>query len=190
MIEIKSGALNAMLNLSGKKDIRYYLNGVLVQVHENRLRLVATDGHVMGVYQDEIASDDSFQIVIPNEIISKLDKKQTNVLTNADGVWKIDNIIFAPIDGQYPDYMRVLPTKELTKEIAQFNPDFIARFAKVGKTLTRAKTPIVQITHNGQSSALVDIGIPDRFIGVVMPLRLDGGFKKAPVWLGLEVQNA
>lgn len=182
MIEIKSGALNAMLNLSGKKDIRYYLNGVLVQVHENRLRLVATDGHVMGIYQDEIASDDSFQIVIPNEIISKLDKKQNNILTNADGVWKIDNISFAPIDGQYPDYMRVLPREPLTKEMAQFNPDFITRFHKVAKGFG-FKAGLLGITHNGQNAALVDIGMPLNFVGIMMPLRSDMGMTSVPAWL-------
>lgn len=182
MIEIKSGALNAMLNLSGKKDIRYYLNGVLIQVHENRLRLVATDGHVMGIYQDEIASDDSFQIVIPNEIISKLDKKQTNVLSRDGDQWRIDNISFAPIDGQYPDYMRVLPREPLTKEIAQFNPDFIVRFHKVAKGFG-FKAGLLGITHNGQNAALVDIGMPLNFVGIMMPLRSDMGMTSVPAWL-------
>ena len=182
MIEIKSGVLNAMLNLSGKKDIRYYLNGVMIEAHENRLRLVATDGHVMGIYQDEIESNDSFRIVIPNDIISKLDKKQTNVLSRDGDQWRIDNISFAPIDGQYPDYMRVLPREPLTKEMAQFNPDFITRFHKVAKGFG-FKAGLLGITHNGQNAALVDIGMPLNFVGIMMPMRSEMGMASVPAWL-------
>ena len=182
MIEIKSGVLNAMLNLSGKKDIRYYLNGVMIEAHENRLRLVATDGHVMGIYQDEIESNDSFRIVIPNDIISKLDKKQTNVLSRDGDQWRIDNISFAPIDGQYPDYMRVLPKEPANKEMAQFNPDFITRFSKVAKGFG-FKAGLLGITHNGQNAALVDIGMPLNFVGIMMPMRSEMGMASVPAWL-------
>ena len=182
MIEIKSGVLNAMLNLSGKKDIRYYLNGVMIEAHENRLRLVATDGHVMGIYQDEIESNDSFRIVIPNDIISKLDKRAVNTLSCEEGIWKIDNIIFAPIDGQYPDYMRVLPSEPANKEMAQFNPEFITRFSKVAKGFG-FKAGLIGVTHNGKNAALVDIGMPLNFVGIMMPMRSEMGMASVPVWL-------
>ncbi len=191
-IRIYEDVLQGMTILASKKDIRYYLNGVLVDVSPTWVRLVATDGHLLGLFQQHEGVDgEPVQIIIPNEVIAKLNKKAGDhwLRQDAEGKWSIDNIGFVPLDGKFPDYMRVIPKEELSNQVAQFNPEFIGRFAKVAKTVARVKIPIVQITHNGQSSALVDIGIPDRFIGVVMPLRLEGGFKKAPAWLGLEVQN-
>ena len=181
-LTIKAGVLSALTNLSGKKDIRYYLNGVLVEVKDNTLRLVATDGHVMGIYQQELEEpSEAMRLVIPNEVIAKLDKKTTNVLICDQDQWRADNINFAPIDGQYPDYMRVLPAK-ISGEVAQFNPDFIARFAKVAKALS-SKFAVPIIAHNGTSGALVDIGMPLNFVGIMMPIRTDAPMPSVPVWL-------
>ena len=46
-------AIKAVNHLSETKDIRYYLNGILVEATKTHTTLVATDGHVMGVYKNE-----------------------------------------------------------------------------------------------------------------------------------------
>lgn len=180
-ILLPKDSLKAMSVLACKQDIRYYLNGVLVESNKNHTRLVATDGHLLGIYQiSETAHDDrDFSIIIPNEIIAKLDKKD-NFLSCVDGKWDIDGISFAPVDGKYPDYMRVLPAKPVSGETAQYNPELITRFVKCSKLLGGSKYPA--IAYNGQSSALVDIGI-DKFLGIVMPMRNDVKIKETPHWL-------
>lgn len=180
-ILLPKNSLKAMSLLASKQDIRYYLNGVLVQSNKDHTRLVATDGHLLGVFQtSETAHDDNaFSIIIPNEIIAKLDK-QDNFLSCVDGKWNIDGISFNPIDGSFPDYMRVLPSKPASGEPAQFNPELITRFAKCSKLLNGTKYPV--IAYNGQGSALVDIGL-DRFVGVVMPMRNEVKIKETPEWL-------
>jgi DNA polymerase-3 subunit beta len=178
-ILIPENVLKAMSLLASKKDVRYYLNGVLVESNSQHTRIVATDGHILGIYQtSETAHDDeAFSIIIPNEIIAKLDKKKNFLSTTENGNWSIDGILFNPIDGKFPDYSRVLPKGEMTKEVAQFNPDFITRFQKVGKLLGQKIAPT--ISHNGGSSALVDIGLP-QFVGVMMPLRTENVMSKVP----------
>lgn len=180
-ILLPKNSLKAMAVLASKQDIRYYLNGVLVESNGAHTRLIATDGHLLGVFQiSETAHDDkAFSIIIPNEIITKLDKKD-NFLSCVDGKWNIDGISFVPVDGKFPDYMRVLPANPATGETAQFNPELINRFAKCSKLLNGSKFPV--IAHNGQSSALVDIGL-DRFVGVVMPMRNNIVINQIPVWL-------
>lgn len=180
-ILIPKNSLKAMAILASKQDIRYYLNGVLVESNGEHTRLVATDGHLLGIFQiSETAHEDrAFSIIIPNEIIAKLDK-QNNFLSCIDGKWDIDGISFTPVDGKFPDYMRVLPAKPASGETAQFNPELINRFAKCSKLLMGSKYPA--IAHNGQSSALVDIGI-EKFIGVVMPMRNEVRIKQIPEWL-------
>lgn len=180
-ILIPKNSLKAMSLLASKQDIRYYLNGVLVESNSEHTRLVATDGHLLGVFQtsETAHNDEAFSIIIPNEIIAKLDKKD-NFLCCEDGKWNIDGISFAPVDGKFPDYMRVLPVKPASGETAQFNHEFITRFAKCSKLLNGTKYPV--IAHNGSSSALVDLGL-DRFIGVVMPMRNEVKIKETPEWL-------
>jgi len=180
-ILIPKNSFKAMALLASKQDIRYYLNGVLVESDNQHTRLVATDGHLLGVFQisETAHNGEAFSIIIPNEIIAKLDKKD-NFLSCVDGKWDIDGISFNPVEGKFPDYMRVLPSKPVSGETAQFNPEYITRFAKCSKLLNGKPWPV--IAHNGDSSALVDIGL-DRFVGVVMPMRNPVVIKETPVWL-------
>jgi DNA polymerase-3 subunit beta len=177
---IPVNVLKAMSLLASKKDVRYYLNGVLVESNSQHTRIVATDGHILGVYQttETAHNDEAFSIIIPNEIIAKLDKKDNFLSTNEQDNWVIDGIAFTPVDGKFPDYNRVLPRTDMTNEVAQFNPDFIARFQKVGKLLANNAVPT--IAHNGIGSALVDIGLPN-FVGVMMPIRTEKPLSKTPL---------
>jgi DNA polymerase III subunit beta len=180
-IQLPVNALKAMSVLASKQDIRYYLNGVLVQSNDAYTRLVATDGTLLGIYQisETAHNGESFSIIVPNEIIAKLDKRD-NFLSCENGKWTIDGMAFSPVDGTFPDYMRVLPTKPATGESAQFNPELITRFVKCSKLLNGTKHPV--IAHNGGSSALVDLGL-DRFIGVVMPMRNNVVINQTPPWV-------
>ena len=180
-ILLPMNSLKAMSVLASKQDIRYYLNGVLIESNKSYTRMIATDGHLLGIYQikETAHNDEEFSIIVPNEIIAKLDKRD-NFLSCENGKWSIDGMAFTPVDGKFPDYMRVLPTKPATGESAQFNPELITRFAKCSKLLNGTKNPV--IAHNGGSSALVDLGL-DRFVGVVMPMRNNIVINQTPVWL-------
>lgn len=182
-IILNTNVLQAMSILASKNDVRYYLNGVHIEATEKHLRFVATDGHILGIYQQEWTPDnlldgEAFSITIPSEVISKANKKLPNVLVCEEGKWQLDNLLFTPIDAKYPDYQRVLPRADISNEVAQFNPDFIARFQKVGKALAKNAVPV--IAHNGTNSSLVDIGLP-YFIGVMMPIRTEKPLTKTPL---------
>lgn len=186
------GVLTALANLAGKKDIRYYLNGVLIEVNNEHIRCVATDGHVIGVFQQHNNGGDQgepFSVIVPHDVIAKLDKKKLqHTLTKTDDTFVIDNIGFKGIDGKFPDYERVFKMDKISGEVAQFNPDFIARFVKVGKALGM-KNPMPVIAHNGNKSALVSIGL-ENFVGLMMPYRSEAPMQFVPTWLVKESQNA
>jgi DNA polymerase-3 subunit beta len=180
-IVIKKNVLQAMSILASKKDVRYYLNGVCVIATENHVRYVATDGHILGLYQQDYAEGEEKalgSLIIPNETIAKLIKDADIILDQINGQWVVGAQLFTPIDGKFPDYQRVLPRGEISNEVAQFNPDFITRFQKVGKLL--AKNAVPTIAHNGGASALVDIGLPN-FVGVMMPIRTEKPLAKTPL---------
>lgn len=102
------------------QDVRYYLNGLLLEVRKDGLSLVATDGHRLAFSEERSERDwpEQRQIIIPRKGVSELSR----ILSGADGeiVFRIgvnhihldtgDSLFISKlIDGQYPDYRRVVP---------------------------------------------------------------------------------
>lgn len=102
-----------------QQDIRYYLNGLLFEIINNRLNIVATDGHRLSFTSTELnQSYDKQEIILPRktviELIKLLDDSEENVLIEMASNqvnFKFNNIklISKVIDGKFPDYNRVIP---------------------------------------------------------------------------------
>jgi DNA polymerase-3 subunit beta len=191
-IQIDFDILKGLNVLSGKKDIRYYLNGVYVEITPKGAYFVATDGHKMGIWHDDkITSPETIQHVIPSTLIDQVSK----VITKPINLVEIDlqpmiefnylnNVFKAPaIDGKYPDFRRVIP-ETINNEIAQFDPEFLSQFYKCASILNSVKKPDIAIGHNGTGGAIVDIQ-NGKFLGVIMPYRSKADFSsyKKPLWV-------
>lgn len=98
---IQTNHLKAVLLAAGKKDIRYYLNGVHVTNHH----LVGTDGHRMHVvcHGGDWPHD---PVTIPREACELAIKGRTTELCLTPT--SIGPISYKPIDGRYPDYTRLI----------------------------------------------------------------------------------
>lgn len=180
---IDQNSLNAMLVLAAKKDIRYYLNGLHIEFTPEFTRVIACDGHKLGIYQKAV---DSFNIgcgsiTIPREVIENLPKNAGLLeFTQIDAnLWQLTagsvSLKFAPCDSKYPDFRRVVDQANKTSgEAAGFNLDYLNQFEKCGNLLAGRKIKMgnrVRIHHNGQNGALITLnGLPN-FAGIVMPLR-------------------
>ena len=166
---INAKMLRDALNTAATKDIRYYLNGVFVEVTPGFTRIISTDGQVMSIQgHKNDHSGDKFTVLIPNDTIKALDKKmRAYELKNEGSTWIIHNQIFTPMDGRFPDWRRILPdlsTMRHDAEIAhQFQPDNIAKFAKIAGKETL-------VIENASTSVVRILGRSD-FIGVLMSLR-------------------
>jgi DNA polymerase-3 subunit beta len=103
-----------------QQDVRYYLNGMLLEVSANILRAVATDGHRLAMCTMEagIEHADKHQVIVPRKGILEL----ARLLTEQDGTVSIvlgqhhirattGEFTFTSklVDGKFPDYERVLP---------------------------------------------------------------------------------
>ncbi|UTW05937.1 DNA polymerase III subunit beta [Pseudomonas benzenivorans] len=103
-----------------QQDVRYYLNGMLLEVQSGVLRAVATDGHRLAMCSmaAAIEQDGRHQVIVPRKGILEL----ARLLTEQDGEVAIvlgQNHIRATtgeftftsklVDGKFPDYERVLP---------------------------------------------------------------------------------
>jgi DNA polymerase III subunit beta len=122
-IEIEQGKLKQLFSMvqyaMAQQDIRYYLNGVLLSIEENVLRLVATDGHRLAFASTSLKDKYSKQeVILPRKIINELVKlledteEKITILFSENqikAVFSKITIISKIIDGKFPDYERVIP---------------------------------------------------------------------------------
>ena len=103
-----------------QQDVRYYLNGMLVEIDKNTLRAVATDGHRLALSEITLNSDfpDNIQILIPRKAVIELSRmlafsdEEISIDISANLVrFNIKDTVFTTklIDGKFPDYKGVIP---------------------------------------------------------------------------------
>ncbi len=103
------------------QDVRYYLNGLLLEVKQSELRAVATDGHRMGLSELKLgqAASEDRQAIVPrkgvqeigrfldsNERQAELKLSRNHVQVGVEGVMLTSKLI----DGRFPDYTQVMPS--------------------------------------------------------------------------------
>lgn len=104
-----------------QQDVRYYLNGLMLEISANYLRAVATDGHRLAFCEKETKADiaDVKQVILPRKGVLELSR----LLDDTDNTVKVilgsnhlqvefNGLRFTSklIDGRFPDYNRVMPT--------------------------------------------------------------------------------
>ncbi len=106
-----------------QQDVRYYLNGLLLEVDSEQIKTVATDGHRLAISQKAHKSDinSARQIIVPRKGVQELQrllKQDDNQITVSLGKNHIrvnlPNLQFTSklIDGRFPEYQCVLPEEE------------------------------------------------------------------------------
>ena len=102
-----------------QQDVRYYLNGMLLETDGKTLRAVATDGHRLALCETELSSKakTSQQVIVPRKGVLELQRIlgtegdiELAVGTNHVRA-QIGDIRFTSklIDGRFPEYGRVIP---------------------------------------------------------------------------------
>jgi DNA polymerase-3 subunit beta len=106
-----------------QQDVRYYLNGLLLEGRPGKLRAVATDGHRLALCDVETGNDADLDIqaIVPRKAVLELNR----LLVAGDDAPEIElqfsnshmQVVFPNssfttklIDGRYPDYAKVIPT--------------------------------------------------------------------------------
>ncbi len=103
------------------QDVRYYLNGLMLELTDKLLRAVATDGHRLALCEVEadIRIDAPRQIIMPRKGVLELSRlledsdvpAQISLGANHIQI-RLDDVTFTSklIDGRFPDYQRVVPS--------------------------------------------------------------------------------
>ncbi|TDY03865.1 DNA polymerase III subunit beta [Thiohalophilus thiocyanatoxydans] len=103
-----------------QQDVRYYLNGLMLELSQNVLRAVATDGHRLAVCEvdAELPITEPRQVILPRkgvtELMRLLEESETTAriqLGENHIRVELPDISFTSklIDGKFPDYQQVIP---------------------------------------------------------------------------------
>lgn len=103
------------------QDVRFYLNGLLLELEAGIIRAVATDGHRLAVAEIPIEGsvEGEKQVIVPRKGIQELlrllettdDQVQVELGSNHIRISLPETRFTSKlIDGRFPDYQRVIPT--------------------------------------------------------------------------------
>jgi len=123
-IRVPEAALKELIERTAfamaQQDVRYYLNGLLLDLRENALRCVATDGHRLAMCEVPLATgaQSRKQIIVPRKGVMELQR----LLEGGDREVELEvgrnhlrvrreDVTFTSklIDGRFPDYDAVIP---------------------------------------------------------------------------------
>ena len=123
-VKIQEVALKRLLDKTSfamaNQDVRYYLNGLLFEFKDGRLKTVATDGHRLAIceLEEDLEVPQNRQLIVPRKGVIELSR----LLSDSDELVELSlgknhirlvkgNTIFTSklIDGRFPDYNAVIP---------------------------------------------------------------------------------
>lgn len=123
-------------------ETRYNINGFLLESKEGRLKMVATDGHRLALVSREgvsINTESKEGVLLPRkgvmEIKKVLDEKEGSFfigITQKNAVMKRENtvIIIRLLEGEFPDYTRVIP-KDNDKDAVATRSELLSSLKRV-----------------------------------------------------------
>jgi len=154
VIQIDQIVLKNMLRMTSfavsHEESRYVLNGVLLEILDDKIRIVATDGRRLAKIEKKLkaSSKKDMSIIIPIKAVQEISRnlKDEGTLSLIVGtnqvLFDIDGVLISTrlIEGEYPNYNQVIPnqsenriklnTEELLSSIRRANllttPDFQA----------------------------------------------------------------
>ena len=123
-ISLPQSALKSLLDETSfamaSQDVRYYLNGLLLEREDAALRAIATDGHrlALGSLATSKTAKEKTNVIVPRKAILELgrllndsEESVTVAFSNQQIKIELPDLHFTSklIDGQFPNYQRVIP---------------------------------------------------------------------------------
>ena len=145
-----------------QQDVRFYLNGLLLETEPKRLKAIATDGHRLAASEMAIEKKqlNTTASIVPRkaiqELIRLLDNKE-DVIAEIDSnsiSFTFNDLSFITklIDGKFPDYNRVIPTN--TEINIQLNSQALKPSLQRVSILANEKFKGIRLETTGKSLEL------------------------------------
>jgi DNA polymerase III subunit beta len=139
-VTVPEGVLRLILDKTAfamaQQDVRYYLNGLLIEWEQSGINAVGTDGHRLAKFHRSLNLDvvERLQVIVPSKTILEL-RRQLSSTDDPVSIWVGSRSIRLStggmvmtsklVDGRYPEYERVIP-RELGK-VAKVGTDALKR---------------------------------------------------------------
>jgi DNA polymerase III subunit beta len=141
-----------------QQDVRYYLNGLLLEIGSDYLRAVATDGHRLAASDMPMSGSTTVeprQIIVPRKGVLEIQK----LLSNGGEPAKIvigsnalrmsvtgAQLTSKLIDGRFPDYDRVIPRHEVSDKQVVIDKDQFIGCLSAASVLSNDKYRAVRLS--------------------------------------------
>jgi DNA polymerase-3 subunit beta len=123
------------------QDVRYYLNGLMLELGNGMVRAVSSDGHRLALYEEalETGATQPHQVIVPRKGVMELyrlmgDEEQPVVLEISPNNVRLflGDLRFSAklIEGRFPDFQRLMP-REVSKVLTVHKDDFKAALTRV-----------------------------------------------------------
>ena len=143
------------------QDVRYYLNGLLLEFRGERLRAVSTDGHRLAqaevALQKTSSGEEVHQCIVPRKGVQELlrlihnsDESVDIVVGKASLRAAIGDVTFTSrlIEGRFPDYNRVIPRMEQCDKEAEVDRETVRRSLQRASILSNEKYRTVRLSFS------------------------------------------
>lgn len=128
-IQINQKKFKEMLQMTvfavSHEETRYILNGVLLEIEENHIRLVATDGRRLAKAEEVFPypGKKKIQVIIPTKAVQEVirnlqEDEDISFLISANQIlFDIHPVLIVTriIDGEFPNYSQVIPQEQKNK---------------------------------------------------------------------------
>ena len=103
-------------------ETRYMLNGILLQIYKDHMRMVSTDGHRLAFIRRPVSMkwDKDIEVIIPKKAVLELNKLTEDeegelqfILQDNHLIFKKNKMVFVSrlLEGKFPNYEQVIPSK-------------------------------------------------------------------------------
>lgn len=190
---IDPAILAAVAPFMGKKDVRFYLNGIHLEFNEQGTTAIATDGEALAVCRDETAATpervsftvDRDTVLAVLKMIQPATARLLFIEHSDDSPGFVTfktpagSLTRPLVDGRYPDWRRVIPPGAVSGDEPAVNPELLKRFIDAAAALkkwTECKhMPSMRMVGNDVERCMpITFGHLRHdlyFGGVLMPLR-------------------
>ncbi|NJA08352.1 MULTISPECIES: DNA polymerase III subunit beta [Methylomonas] len=149
--------LDKTLFCMANQDVRYYLNGLLLHVSNSKMKLVASDGHRLAIFEDDIGFATGYEsrIIIPRKAVQELNRllddpeAELDVQFSANHIKvQFKDVVFSSklIDAKFPDFSKV------------FNQSFMTPLLIQKQVLRDALTRVAILSNEKYKGVTFDIG--------------------------------
>ena len=143
------------------QDVRYYLNGLLLEFSGSRLRAVSTDGHRLAQAEVSLqrpsSGEEVHQCILPRKGVLELHRliqssdDQVEVVVGKSSLRAIvGDVTFTSrlVEGRFPDYNRVIPRSDQCDKEAKVDREVVRRSLQRASVLSNEKYRTVRLSFS------------------------------------------